>query len=113
MFDSEKDFCYEFARGKLVASSSTQIVTYIIAVVNILLRNFNKMLIQRVGYGLESVTFKYITLAIFWTSFFNSAILLVLANADFRPYWWKFIPLRNQFPDQSTNWNIMMGPALV
>lgn len=45
MFKNEKDLCYEFARGKLIASSSTQIVTIIIAIVNILLRNFNKFLI--------------------------------------------------------------------
>ena len=112
-YGKKDNFCYDFHKGIVTGKASTLTVTIVIAVVNILLRNFNKELILRIGYGQEGQQFRMITMAIFWTSFFNSAILLVLANASFKPYPFSFIPLAKQFPDQTTKWYVMMGPALV
>jgi len=53
-------------------------------------------------------------LSLFWTSFFNSAIVLMLSTANFKSYWLhKLIPLEEQFPDQTSNWYLTIGPALI
>lgn len=53
-------------------------------------------------------------ISILYASYFNTAILLLLCNANFSAYpILRILPLKGQFADTSTNWYILIGPALI
>lgn len=107
-------FCwdYHFAVGRIQVFANT--ITVAIAVINLLARYFNIYLIKGVGYNTESFQMAQIMQSILYATFFNTAILIVLCNANFKQYpWLKWFPLRGQFHDTSSNWYILVGPPLV
>jgi hypothetical protein len=58
------------------------------------------MLIKMVGYHTETGEIAAITLTIFIATFFNTAILLLLADADLSQVTiFSWIPIRGPFPD--------------
>lgn len=73
------DTYYEQQRGGYVIGQS---VTVAITIVNIVIRSFCIWLIQMVGYKTISGEIAAITVTIFIATFFNTAILLLLADAD-------------------------------
>ena len=72
------------------------------------------VLIKMVGHHTESKQITAIMVAIFFGTFFNTAILLILADASFTEYpsisW---IPLKGPYPDLTENWYISIAPSLI
>ena len=52
-------------------------------------------------------------ISIFITSFINTAIILLLCNADLRYSVLSFIPIRVLYPDLDRNWYLDIAPNLV
>jgi len=74
----------------------------------------NMSLIDRIGYDTLSEKIRSVFTSIFVTSFINTGILLLLANADFSSYpILDIIPLGGEFPDLDMTWYIEIGPSLV
>lgn len=57
-------------------------MTVAITVVNIIIRSFCIFLIKKVGYHTETGEITAMMVTIFIATFFNTAILLLLADAD-------------------------------
>ncbi len=51
--------------------------------------------------------------SIFISSFFNTAILILLTNANTANTWLGFVPLNGAFPDMTFEWYTDIGPALI
>jgi len=60
----------------------SELVSVAVTVVNTIIRTINIILIKFVGYHTESEEITAIMLSIFVATFFNTAILLLLADAD-------------------------------
>jgi hypothetical protein len=73
----------------------------------------NIKLIDYVGSYKVSVQVRAIMTSIFVTSFINTAIILLMANANLEYSPLSFIPFQNQYPDMDMNWYIEVGPSLV
>lgn len=104
----------EYINSIGINATFTLIVTIVIAIVNVIIRYFNKTLINKIGYDSESQAFKGITQSIFWASFANSSFVAVLANADLRTTPLFFLPMAaSGFKDTTSNWYISMGPQII
>jgi hypothetical protein len=88
-------------------------VTFLITVVNIVIRTMNIALIDYVSMDKLSKKVTSIMTSIFVISFINTAIILLFTNANLEYSILAFIPLRNQYPDIDMNWYIEVGPSLV
>ena len=66
-----------------------------------------------VGYHTESGLLKGIMTAIWISTFFNTAILILLTNANTSYTFLNFIPLNGQYTDLTENWYINIGGSLV
>jgi hypothetical protein len=93
------DICKDFTVDKYKALALSQVVTFGIVVINIVIRTINIMLIKKIGYYTESKEARIIMVSIFVSQFFNTAILLLLANANTQQTWLFFLPLDGQYPD--------------
>jgi len=51
--------------------------------------------------------------SILYAQYFISAILLYLCNMNLANTFLSFIPLRGQFADTTTNWYILIAPAIM
>ena len=81
--------------------------------INIVIRTMNIALIDYVGMDKLSMQVRSIMTSIFVISFINTAIILLLTNANLDYSVLSFIPLKNQYPDIDMNWYIEVGPSLV
>jgi len=77
--------------GTVMSSS----VSFLIVIVNMVIRTINIKLIDRVGYNTLSVQTSMIMKSIFYASFINTGIILLLTNSDLQYSVLKFIPIRN------------------
>jgi len=89
--------------------------SYCIVLINFLLRMFIILLIKRIGYSTESMQTKYIKNGVFIVSFFNTAVLLLLVNANLSQ---AGIPifgglLNGQHPDFTGEWYNDIGNNIV
>ena len=115
VFDSidNQAFCYDFERSKLWITMFSNGITLIIAVVNVILRSINMTLIKKIGFNYESQLLREIMQSIVYVSYFTTALLLVLCNANFEHYpFLRIVPLRGQFADTTTNWYFLIAPAI-
>lgn len=92
----------------------SQLVTVAITVVNTIIRTICIYLIKKVGYHTETGEIAAITMTIFVATFFNTAILLLFADADLsQVLLLSWIPLSGPFSDLTEQWYIIMGPTLI
>jgi hypothetical protein len=89
-------------------------VSVAVTVVNTIIRTINILLIKYVGYHTESAEITAIMISIFVATFFNTAILLLLADADLNQYpLLSWIPLKGPYPDLTENWYLNIAPSLI
>lgn len=77
-----------------------------------MIRTINIKLIGNIGYETVSKEVSLIMLSIFWATFINTGIILLLTNAELEntPYPLSFFPINNQYPDFNENWYEEIGP---
>lgn len=110
----ETDPCYQYSSDLNGGTLLTNVVSYSIVIVNIILRTINIMFINKIGYHTESEQIKAVMTAVFISTFFNTAILLLLTNANLSDSFLRFIPINDgQFTDLTQNWYLDIGPSLV
>lgn len=80
---------------------------------NIIIREINIRLIKKIGFHTESAQTEAIFLAIFIATFFNTAILLLLSNANTKGTVLTWLPLRGIYSDLDQNWYLSVGPSLI
>lgn len=88
-------------------------VSLAVSVINIVLRTINMVLISFIGYHTESNQTKAIMTSIFISSFFNTAILLLITNSNTQQSHLAWLGLSGQFPDMTYEWYFTIAPALV
>ena len=79
---SEVPFCDQYTKDWLTGLALSQVVSFSIVIVNFILRTVNLFLIKLIGHHTESKQTVAIMTSIFVTSLLNTAILLLLANAN-------------------------------
>lgn len=79
---SQVPFCDQFQKDKYLGLGLSQLVSFAIVIINFVLRSVNILLIKYIGYNTESKQTTVIKTSIFVTQFFNTAILLLLVNAN-------------------------------
>lgn len=106
--------CYTYQSDFAVGFSLTNFVTILVTVINIVIRTINIRLINSIGYATVSKQVSLIMQSIFWATFINTGIILLMTNADlsYAPYPFALFPLYNQYPDLNENWYEEIGPQL-
>lgn len=89
-------------------------MTVLVSVINIVIRTLNIKLIKLIGYPTESKQTSLIMQSVFWATFINTGIILLMTNAEMKyaPYPFKLsdFMLKGQFPDLDENWYEQIGP---
>lgn len=91
----------------------TETITVLITVINMIIRDVSIVLINYIGYHTETEKTAAVMSLITVATFFNTAILMLLTNANTEGtiIWW--IPLRGTMTDLNLNWYTDIGDALV
>lgn len=105
--------CEEYEFNAFLVLGITNVVTGFIVVVNTILKEFAVRLITWIGYDTHSELITKITNGVFIALFFNTAIILLLVNANFAQY---HLPLdkffNGRFSDYEVNWFRYVGYPL-
>jgi hypothetical protein len=91
----------------------TNFVTVLVAIINIVIRKLNISLINAIGYDTVSKQVSMIMQSIFWATFINTGIILLMTNAELQYSVLQMLPLHNQYPDLNENWYEEIGPQLI
>ncbi len=93
----------------------SEIITVVITIVNIVIRTVVILMIKQVGYHTASAETSAIMITVFIATFFNTGILLLLADANTNQIkilsWVPF--LNGPFPDLTEDWYIVIAPSLI
>ena len=95
----ENELCTKYWTQTFSGLFLSNLVTILITVINIVIRTMNIALIDYVGMDKLSMQVRSIMTSIFVISFINTAIILLLTNANLDYSVLSFIPLKNQYPD--------------
>lgn len=91
-----------------------QMITVIIVVINIILKTTSIKLITWIGYDTHSEMITKITNGVFIAQFFNTAILILLVNANFAEFNIPFTSFFNgPYLDYTYNWYGFVGNRIV
>lgn len=90
-------------------------MTVVITVVNILIRDIVILMIKKVGYHTNTAEISAIMVTIYIATFFNTAILLLLADANLKQIKaLSWLPgFNGPFPDLTEEWYIVIAPSLI
>jgi len=99
----------DFFGGKALS----YVVSVSIVVINIILRTIMLTLIKWIGYHTESEQTGAIMTSIFVAQFFNTAILLLLTNANTEFAGLGFLPFNGMYPDLTFEWYNDIGSSFV
>jgi hypothetical protein len=104
-----KMFSDDFFGGKALS----QVVSISIVVINLVLRAIMLILIELIGYHTESGKTAAIMTSIFVVQFFNTAILLILTNANTADAGLGFLPFKGMYPDLNFEWYNDIGSSFL
>jgi hypothetical protein len=79
---SEVPFCDQYTVDYYWGLGLSQVVSFSVVIVNFILKTANILLIKFIGYNTESDQTMGIKYSIFVAQFFNTAILILLINAN-------------------------------
>lgn len=91
----------------------SQVVSISIIVINIILKIIMLILIKWIGYHTESGQTSAIMSSIFIVQFFNTAILLILTNANTKDAGLGFLPFEGMYPDLNFEWYNDIGSSFI
>lgn len=110
----EVPVCLNYENSTLITLISSQVVTLIIVVINMVLKNVTISLITWIGYDTHSEQITKITNGVFVAQFFNTAILILLVNANLGELG---IPggslFSGPFNDYTDRWYSIVGAQIV
>ena len=109
----EGSLCHMYFKDEAWGIILTNSVTFLISVINMLIRTVNVRLIDKIGFHTWSQTTSAVMTSIFISSFINTGIILLLTNADLKYSIFSWIPLNNQYSDLSLDWYSDIGTSLV
>lgn len=84
--------CKTYSDDKLTASAFSTILSFVVSVVNIVIRSLTYALIDYIGYDTESRRVSTIMTSIFFASLINTGIIVLFTNAKLT-----FVPVLNLF----------------
>jgi len=113
LWDDDADICSKWLEQHFYGFFLGQAVSYFIIGFNIVIREVNIRLIGIIGYHTESQQIKAVMTSIFIATFFNTAILLLLTNANLSETVLSFLPLDGSYTDLTENWYNSVAPSLV
>lgn len=102
-------FVEDFFGGQMLS----QVVSVSIVVINLILRSCMLNLITWIGYHTESGQTSAIMTSIFIVQFFNTAILLILTNANTEDAGLGFLPFKGMYNDLNFEWYNDIGSSFI
>lgn len=78
-----KELCYTYQYDMKLGLVLTNTVTILVTVTNIIIRTINIKLINIIGFSTKSEQVSLIMRSIFWTTFINTGIIVLMTNANF------------------------------
>lgn len=96
-----------------MAKLYARIISFAIVFINFSFRKINMKLVGFIGLYTESEQTSTIKKSIFVGQFFNTAILLLLTNANTSETILGFLPFRGQYPDLTLEWYNDIGASLI
>ena len=78
----EEELCYKYQNDQTVGLALTNFVTILVTIINIVIRTINIKLINIIGYPTVSKQVSLIMTSIFWATFINTGVILLMTNAD-------------------------------
>lgn len=109
----QEELCYDFFYDKAWGLALTNFVTVLVAIINIVIRKLNINLIEAIGYETVSKQVSMIMQSVFYATFINTGIILLMTNAELQYSVLQWLPLHGQYPDLNENWYEEIGPQLI
>ena len=106
------EICYNFESLGWLRFLGDQGVSIAIVILNMILTKICVVLVQWIGYESYSKVFSKLSSIIFIVTFFNTALVILLADANFDEFYPNGL-FKGQFNDYSQRWYLDVGSILV
>lgn len=103
------ELCEMFVADKQTALFLTNVVTFLVSAINYFLKNINIGLVKDIGIEREGKQDSMIMNFIFASTFFNTAIILLLVNSNLQYSPISFIPIYNIYAEITADWYVDIG----
>jgi hypothetical protein len=112
---SDGDTCHKYFVQFGGGYALGELVTVVITVVNLIIRDVVIWMIKKVGYHTNTAEISAIMVTIYVATFFNTGILLLLADANLSQVkMLSWLPgFKGPFPDLTEEWYIVIAPSLI
>ena len=112
---SDNDTCHKYFVQFGGGYALGELVTVVITVVNLVIRDVVIWMIKKVGYHTNTAEISAIMVTIYVTTFFNTGVLLLLADANLSQIkMLSWLPgFKGPFPDLTEEWYIVIAPSLI
>lgn len=110
------NICDEYFDQYLGGEALGELVTVVITVINIIIKFICRILISWIGYATLTADITAYMCAVYITTFFNTAILLLLADANLsqvKVLSWLPGLQKGPFPDLTEEWYLVIAPSLI
>lgn len=91
----------------------TETMTVAITIINMIIRDISIVFIQFIGFHTETQQTAAIFILIAVATFFNTAILMLLTNANTQYTFLRWLPLDGSMTDLDLNWYTDIGDSLI
>ena len=109
----ETRICHEYRRDKYWNFLTKNMTTVLIVVIDQILIFINIALIEKIGFSTREIIIRQVCMSIFYSQYFNTGLLLMISNANFKYSFLSFIPLRGRYPELNLSWYQDLGPQLI
>jgi hypothetical protein len=109
----EDKICSEWGNDVLYAPFWSSLVSFVTVFLNYVLREVIMVMINKIGFHTESAKTNIIMIFIFVVTFFNTAILINLVNANLDEALPGFGIFNGNYPDFNFNWYSDIGATIV
>ena len=103
----------DYVKDELGGFTLTEIITVIVSVVNVIIRDVCIIFIKLIGFHTETAETAAVMTLITVATFFNTAVLMLLSNANTENTILSWIPLRGAYTDLNSDWYSLVGDAIV
>jgi len=93
MFNEPEELCSEYYNDKGLSYISKISISIVIVIINVVVRQLNIMMVNKIGYNTRSQTVGGITLLVFFSQFINIGFVLAISNANLKYTWFAWTHL--------------------
>ena len=107
------ELCYQYQFDTKIGQLFSWAIAVFISLTNFLIEKLFQYFVKQIGYKSQSEESRALMTYVFFIQFTNTAVILMVAHANYKFSMLSFIPIQNQYADFTSDWYLLVGDSLV